>query len=318
MAMTIQDIYQLFIEKGKEHDPRAAEVIARELTEIKKEFEELSEDKKGYFDQDRLINPYDDTRILCGKPTQKVKTILCGIDVEVQELLLADRLIEKGEKIDLVLAHHPEGKALLGLSGVMNLQEDVLMNQGVPIALAQGLLSSRINEIKRAFLPYNVQRGIDAARLLKLPFMCVHTPADNQVQWYLEQLFVQEDPQTVQEVLDLLEAIPEYQEAMRIGAGPLLITGEKKRRCGNIMVDMTGGTSGSADAYEKLANAGVGTIVCMHMSEAYRKEAEKHHLNIIIAGHIASDSLGMNLLLDELIKQGIKIIPFSGLYRIKR
>ena len=125
-------------------------------------------------------------------------------------------------------------------------------------------------------------------------------------------------PQTVGEVVDLLKDIPEYQSAMAIGAGPVIVSGEEKRRCGKILVEMTGGTSGPETLYEKLAQAGIGTIICMHISENHRKEAEKHHLNVIIAGHIASDSLGMNLLLDTLKKDGIKTIPFSGLYRIER
>ena len=67
---------------------------------------------------------------------------------------------------------------------------------------------------------------------------------------------------------------------------------------------MTGGTSGSKETLEKLSQSGVGTIVGMHMSEDHRKEAEKHHLNVVIAGHIASDTLGLNLLLDALEKHG--------------
>ena len=56
----------------------------------------------------------------------------------------------------------------------------------------------------------------------------------------------------------------------------------------------------------------------MHMGEDHRKEAEKHHLNVIIAGHMASDSLGMNLLLDEIARQGVKILSFSGFHRVER
>ena len=35
------------------------------------------------------------------------------------EVLLADRLEEKGKKIDLIMAHHPEGKAMAGRYDVM-------------------------------------------------------------------------------------------------------------------------------------------------------------------------------------------------------
>ena len=63
---------------------------------------------------------------------------------------------------------------------------------------------------------------------------------------------------------------------------------------------MTGGTSGSKNIYEKLSQAGIGTIVGMHISEEHRKKAEENHVNVVIAGHISSDNLGLNLILDEL------------------
>ncbi|HED24524.1 MAG TPA: NGG1p interacting factor NIF3, partial [Firmicutes bacterium] len=56
----------------------------------------------------------------------------------------------------------------------------------------------------------------------------------------------------------------------------------------------------------------------MHMTEKHRKQAEKNHINVVIAGHIASDSVGMNLLLDGLEEKGIEILPCSGLIRKRR
>jgi hypothetical protein len=70
--------------------------------------------------------------------------------------------------------------------------------------------------------------------------------------------------------------------------------------------------------YEKLADAGVGTIIAMHMGEEHRKECVKHHINLVVAGHMSSDSLGMNIFLDEIEKRGVKIIPCSGFIRVKR
>jgi hypothetical protein len=67
-----------------------------------------------------------------------------------------------------------------------------------------------------------------------------------------------------------------------------------------------------------MAQAGIGTIVEMHMKEEHFEEAKKNHLNVIVSGHIASDSLGANLFLDELEKRGIEIVPLSGLIRAKR
>jgi putative NIF3 family GTP cyclohydrolase 1 type 2 len=55
------------------------------------------------------------------------------------------------------------------------------------------------------------------------------------------------------------------------------------------------------------------------MSEEHRKEAEKNHLNVIIAGHISSDNLGLNLLLDETLKGSeVQILGCSGYKRTGR
>ena len=56
----------------------------------------------------------------------------------------------------------------------------------------------------------------------------------------------------------------------------------------------------------------------MHITEKGFGEAKGSFLNVIIAGHIASDSFGLNLFLDELEKKGIKILPCSGFIRVSR
>jgi putative NIF3 family GTP cyclohydrolase 1 type 2 len=122
----------------------------------------------------------------------------------------------------------------------------------------------------------------------------------------------------VGEVLEILEEIPEYREAIKRNNPPKILVGNHKNRAGKIFVDMTGGTEGAVELIEKMANTGIGTIICMHMSEDHRKEAEKYHINVVIAGHMASDSLGMNILLDNLEKNGIEIINISGLIRVSR
>ena len=84
------------------------------------------------------------------------------------------------------------------------------------------------------------------------------------------------------------------------------------------MVDMTGGTSGPVDSLGKLAAAGVGTIVGMHMGEEHRKRAKEEKMNVVIAGHVSSDSLGMNLIIDQYERQGVQVIACSGFTRVSR
>lgn len=316
--MRLLEIYQLFIEMGRKNDPRPGDEIEKAMARVKRQYEDMKKADKEMFDRDRLNNPYDDTRILFGDPGTKVTKILAGIDIETPEVILADRLREKGIQVDLLLSHHPEGKALVALHRVMHMQEDILAELGVPINVAEGLLASRISEVERGLMPLNHNRPVDAARLLEIPFMCVHTPADNMVNTFLSKVFNEKKPDTLGDVVKSLKEIPEYREAVKMGSGPKIVVGSEKKRAGKIFVDMTGGTGGSEDAFAKLAAAGVGTIVGMHIGEKHRKEAEKNHINVVIAGHIASDSLGMNLLLDVLEKKGIEVIACAGLIRVKR
>ena len=316
--MKIKEIYQLAVEKGIEQDPRSRETVMKLLEKERKLYDELKEDEKKEFDPDKLFNPYGDTRILYGDPEREVSRILSGIDMETAEVLLADRLSSRGTKIDLIIAHHPEGKAMSALYQVMSLQEDVLAKFGVPINVAEGIMASRINEVKLGLMPLNHNRAVDAARLLDIPLMCIHTPADNHVNTLLQRLMDEKQPETLDDVIKILKEIPEYAEAVQYNAGPAIVLGNKKNRAGKIMVDMTGGTSGSEDAYAKLAIAGVGTLIVMHIGEKHRKEAEKNHIKVIIAGHMASDSLGLNLVLDRLVRRGVEVVPCAGLLRYER
>lgn len=315
--MKVKDIYQLAIKLGIEADPRAKKKIDSILKEAEKEYKDLKKEDKELYDTEKIKNPFPDTRVFIDNG-KEIKKILVGIDMESSEILLAERLNEKGEGIDLVMAHHPEGNAYANLSLAMGVQADVNCVFGVPINVAESVLGPRMGEISRAVHPANHQRPVDMARILKINFMCMHTPADNNVQKYLQDIFDTKKPEKVSDVVNTLKEIPEYRAATKLSAGPKVFCGSEDRSAGKVMVDMTGGTGGPKEAYEKLSQAGVGTIVGMHISEDSKKEAEQHHINVVIAGHIASDSLGMNLILDKLEEKGIEIVPCSGLIRVNR
>ena len=156
------------------------------------------------------IKSFPDSAILFGNPDLEIKKIMVGIDIEVPELLLADRIRQK-EGLDLVIAHHPEGKSYAGLHEVMRLQVDLLTQAGVAQQTAARLLEERMAEVQRRVLPQNHTRPVDAARLLNMPFMNMHTPADNHVYRYLEAIFKQKSNRLrlVEDVVRILNAIPD-------------------------------------------------------------------------------------------------------------
>jgi len=313
--MTIQEIYNLAINKGIEADFRGREGIEKMLLRKKRKFDGLSLEAKEDFDENSLENPFSDSRILHIAEDKEIKKILIGIDIEPAEILLAKEL----GNIDLIISHHPLGKGLANLHEVMELQCDALNTYGVPINIAEGLMKERISEVARGVNSANHQRTIDTAKLLGFNLMCLHTTCDNLAAKFLKDKIERASLERVEDLLGLLKEIPEYKQAMKISVGPKIFTGDKENRCGKIAVtEITGGTEGSPKLYEKMAQAGIGTVVAMHVSEEHKKEAEAANINIVVAGHMSSDSLGINLFLDELEKQGIEIIPCSGLTRVSR
>lgn len=313
--MKTQDIQNLSIKMGIDVDFRGREGIQKLLDNKKKKFEKLSGNDKEEFDAESLINPYLDSGVYNVSEDKEIKKVLVGIDIGPEEILIAKELGD----IDLVIAHHPIGKGLAQLADVMDLQCDVCNYYGVPINVAEGLMRERISEVARGVNSSNHQRTVDAAKLMKVNLMNSHTPCDNLAAKFLKDLIEGRNIEKVGDLINILKEIPEYKEAMKIGVGPKIFVGSPENRCGKIALsEITGGTEGSPKLYEKMAQAGVGTVVGMHISEEHKKEAELAHVNIVIAGHISSDSLGVNLLMDELEKQSIEIVPCSGFTRFSR
>ncbi|KKP43719.1 MAG: hypothetical protein UR31_C0001G0043 [Parcubacteria group bacterium GW2011_GWA2_33_14] len=321
--MKIQDIQNLFITMGMESDFRGKDGVQKILDYKKLKFQRLSLKEQEEFDKESLENPYLDSGVYNIFDNKEIKKVLVGIDIGPEEILLAREL----GNIDLVIGHHPVGKGLAQLADVMELQCDVYNFYGVPINVAEGLMRERISEVARGVNSSNHQRTVDTARLLNVNLMNSHTPSDNLAAKFLRN-FIEGNPseplrprklERVSDIINALKEIPEYKEAMKIGVGPKVFAGSLENRCGKIALsEITGGTEGSPKLYEKIAQAGIGTVIGMHISEEHKKEAEMAHINIVIAGHMSSDSLGMNLLMDELEKQGIEIVACSGFTRFSR
>lgn len=318
--MKLKDFYQAVIRTGIRNDLRGAKEIERILAEEKSRFDKLDQKDREFYDRDRLFNPFSDTRILNGDSETNIKTALIGIDMEVGELLLAYLLNkERKPKIDLVIAHHPEGTALARLFDVMALQSDLLAACGVTVSVAEKLMEKRIGEIERRLMPVNHSRTVDVARLLGLPMVCIHTAADNCVARYLTRLFEKKKPGRLKDLLAVLRDIPEYRKSAALQVPPKIVSGSEESRCGKVFVDMTGGTEGSKEVFEKFAASGVSTLIGMHISEDHLENAKKANLNVVIAGHIASDTLGLNLLLDAVEKkERLEYVCVSGFERIRR
>lgn len=254
--------------------------------------------------------PADSGIILEGK---NVKKIMFGVDMEAAELLIAKEL-----GVDLVITHHPKGgRPMVEFHNVMENQIKRMVTAGVPINKAQKALKERIEEVDRAHHVSNYDRAVSAAKVLGIPFMVIHSPADilaeNTVQDYLDNKLANKDA-TLKDVLQTLNELPEYQKAL---AKPVIRVGSEKDYAGKIFVTMAGGTSGGKNVTKAYFEAGIGTLICMHMPDDVIKAVREQNIgNVVVAGHMASDSVGINKLIAHFEEKGLEVIRMSGVIEL--
>lgn len=319
--MKLQTFFKKAVDLGMQYDPRGRKQIDKFLKKYKDREKKLEGKEKEYFDAERTWNPYSDCRIINGDGSEEFTHLFVGIDIETPEFLLIDRLRAMGKKIDGALIHHPEGRALADLEKVMPLQIDLLAHIGVPVNLSEGLLRPRMEKLWRSIHTDNLFRAERAAELLDIPAVCCHTITDNMVWAFMEKHICTREYDDLGEILTALREVPEYKIYAQKGNPPIIINGSKVSRPGKLVAtEFTGGTNGPEEFFEAKARAGVGTVLTMHITEKSLEEAKKHHVNIVQCSHIASDALGMNLMLDEMKKKDPKMtcIEASGFIRVER
>lgn len=315
----LKKFHEFAVGEGIKEDPRSEQRIEKILEDRKKKYEKLEGPKKEMYDEGRLDNPFDDSKIVYGSE-EDVEKLAVGIDMEVQEVLLIDRLNEKGENIDGIISHHPEGRAMANLHEVIGLQIDVLTEGGIPVSQAEALVRPRCEEVKKSIHPGNHPRTPKTTKLLNIPFMTLHTIADNHAYSFVDEYLDDKNPETLEDVIDVLLELPEYKWSLKYNMEPQIHSGEKENRAGEIGVfGFTGGTDLGENVIEKMAVSGIDTLVAMHATKDQIKQAEEENINIITAGHMPSDSLGLNLFLDKAEKKfGLDFMDMSGFKRVKR
>ncbi len=319
--MKLKKLFERSVQIGIDADPRGRKFIEKMLKKELDRSKKLEGKEKELYDMERTWNPYSDSRILWGDDNTEVKRLMVGIDIETQEFLLADRLREKGEKIDAVMIHHPEGRALADLDKVMPLQADVYLQAGVPVNHSENLLRPRMDKIWRAIHADNMFRSERTAELLNIPALGCHTITDNLVWAFMEKAICKKQFDDLGEIMNVIFEMPEYAYYAKKGNPPIIVHGSRSSRPGKIVAtEFTGGTNGPDEFIEAQSRAGVGTILAMHFTEKEVEKGKEHHLNMIQCSHMASDALGINLLLDILSKEEKKldVLEVSGFVRFKR
>lgn len=161
----------------------------------------------------------------------------------------------------------------------------------------------------------NYDRISSAARLMKMPYLNIHIPADfiteAIVQTKLNKAFDGKPRTKLKDIIQELSSWNYYKEKV---AQPVIRVGSNEDYAGKIEVLMAGGTNGGVDVYKSYFEAGVGTIIAMHVPEDVKKAVIEQNIgNIIIAPHMPSDSIGLLEIVKAWRKEGFEVTCMSGI-----
>jgi len=237
---------------------------------------------------------------------ENIKKVLLTIDADTGVLWAA-----KNMGYDAVIAHHPAGmNATVELYKVIEEQIETLVEHGVSINEAQSAIRKRQEEMMLRAHISNWKHLVDFAKLINMPFMNVHYPCDfmmeKLVEEHLERNISNKRNLRISELIDILRKMPEYKNAV---TKPLIVVGSPSNFVGKLCVAFAGGTNGGANVIKAYWRNGVGTVLVLHMnlSDIYELRRENLQGNLIVAGHIVSDSVGLNEFARVLERNGLEV-----------
>ena len=244
--------------------------------------------------------PEDSTIYVRG---DNIRKVLFGTDAGVPELMLA-----KQQGYDAVIAHHPQGgTATVRFHHVFKRHVQQMVAAGIPVEEAEKAVQKKLEELEVEGHTRNYGHAVDVARLLKMPYMNIHTPLDEVGRRMMAEKVdsrIRKDS-TVKDVVSALEELPEFRNALtRIK----IRMGNAENQAGKVAVSHGAGTNGGYEIARTYFKYGVGTVVYIHVrpGDLEKLKAERKG-NLIVTGHIASDSVGINPLIHELEKRNVSV-----------
>jgi hypothetical protein len=228
---------------------------------------------------------------------------LVTVDVSTPELILA-----KNIGCDLVVAHHPIGVSSMEFHRVFDRHMQFMIQNGIPYNEARIAVKRLKRRIQIRSHTNIYKQVVDTARVLKMPLVNIHLPCDEFMRrTILEKIKDCKHHHKISDLLKLIDEIPEFNNAV---SRPIVALGSSKSSVGRIVLVLAAGTNGGYPIAKLYYEHGVSTVIYLHIdpTDAARLNDEKIRGNLVILGHLAGDSIGLNALADKIELEGIETI----------
>lgn len=253
--------------------------------------------------------PDDSSIYVSGENIQKV---LFGIDISTAELKIAKDL-----GYDLVIAHHP-----ICVPNRRNVYMDhvkMMVKAGVPEEEAFEAANFKMESFALYSQAQNHDHISSVAELLEMPFMNIHQPCDEIgrkiIQDIIDELLLSDPQATLGDIIDKLGELKEFETAL---SEMKILMGDENSPAGKVVFAHGAYTNGGYEIASAYFKNGVDTVIYIHiLYDALLKLKEDQKGNLMTTGHIVSDEIGINPLIEALEERGLQVDLISGL-RYKR
>jgi hypothetical protein len=231
-------------------------------------------------------------------PGRGIRRALFSLDAGPPEIILA-----KQAGYDLLIGHHPVGPARLTFSRVVRRHIEFMREKGVPRREAEEAVRELTTRIDVRAHTSNYMHDVEFARKMEMPYMNIHLPIDQITRDFLLSAIRRSRAETVGGLIRDLGRIPEFRHAKtRIE----LRMGEDANPLGNWVLLFAAGTNGGYPVAKAYYEHGTDTVIYLHIDpEELQKLKREQRGNLIIMGHMAGDSIGINIFLKELRNRGV-------------
>jgi len=236
---------------------------------------------------------------------KNIKKILFGIDAGVPEILLAKQL-----HYDAVIAHHPQGNsAIIDYHKVFERHVEQMVEAGVPRKEAEQAVCKKRDALEVENHTRNYGHTVSVARMLKMPYMNIHAPLDEiGRQRMVKQVRAATDRNPKATVGDIVDALRKLAEFKKAQTEIKIRLGRASNKAGKTVVSHAAGTNGGYEVAKTYFKHGTATLIYIHISSADLERLRADGVgNLIITGHIASDSVGINPFLEALEERGVSV-----------
>jgi len=239
---------------------------------------------------------------------KNIRKVMIAIDVGTAELMLARSL-----GCDCVIAHHPIGVAAVNFYRVLDRHVDYMLDHGVPERVARQAvrkLAERVETRSHADIYSDV---VGAAKAMRMPLVNIHQPCDE----YMRQVILKKIKSgSTKYVLDIIKSVSKIPEFRHAATKVCVRFGGEKNKAGRWALVVAAGTNGGYHVARAYFDHGISTVIYLHVDygDLTKMREEKLKGNLVVLGHLAGDSVGLNGLADRLEDIGLETVRLGILH----